>query len=539
MQKNHRTIGPFALTMIGLGSIIGSGWLFGAWKAAKIAGPAALLAWLIGMAAIMIIGFTYAELGAMFPESGGMVRFSQYSHGSFLGFLSSWSSWMAFASVVAIEAEASVQYMSSWPWAWAAWTKDLVVNGQLSALGLLFTALLVGIYFLFNYWTVELFAKSNTIITIFKFLIPALTIIGLLTSGYHPGNFTQYGGFMPNGFSSVLTAVASSGIVFAFLGFQSTINLAGEVKNPNRTVPISIFGSILLAGIIYLFLQFAFIGSVPANLLTKGWAGIDLKSPFADLALILGLNWLAIVLFADAFVSPSGTGMAYTATTARIVYGMEQNHTFPKIFGRLHPKYGAPRPALWLNLVLALIFAFIFRGWGSLADIISTATVITFIVAPISVMSLRRTASHLNRPLKIKGLNIIAPVAFVVSTLILYWSSWPINGEVILIMLVGLPVYFYFQGKNKNLRQEIKGGLWFVVYLVFYSIIAYFGSDKFGGHNVIPYGLDMVIVVLTSLAFYAWGTRSGWVNEYLKEAEKINETTLEKRHGHNDLEKAL
>jgi amino acid transporter len=536
MQNNHRTIGPFALTMIGLGSIIGSGWLFGAWKAAKIAGPAALLAWLIGMAAIMIIGFTYAELGAMFPESGGMVRFAQYSHGSFLGFLSSWSSWMAFASVVAIEAEASVQYMSSWPWAWAKWTKDLVVNGQLSGLGLFFTAVLVTVYFLFNYWSVEVFAKSNTIITVFKFVIPALTIIGLLTSGYHSENFTHYGGFMPNGFSSVLTAVATSGIIFAFLGFQSTINLAGEAKNPNRTVPISIFGSILLAGVIYLFLQYAFIGTVPAKMLTNGWAGIDLKSPFADLALFLGLNWLAIVLFADAFVSPSGTGMAYTATTARIVNGMEANHTFPKVFGHLHPKYGAPRPALWLNLVVALIFAFMFRGWGSLADIISTATVITFIIAPISVMSLRRTATEFNRPLKIKGLNIIAPFAFVLSTLILYWSSWPINGEVFLIMLVGLPIYFYYQGKNKNLWAELKGGLWFVVYLVFYAIIAYFGSSKFGGHNAIPYGIDMIVVSLSSLVFYAWGTRSGWVNEYLKEAKKVNDTTRESDHA--DLKKA-
>ena len=70
MQALNRKIGTFALTMTGVGSIIGSGWLFGAWKAAKVAGPAAIFAWILGMGAILLIGLTYAELGAMFPVSG-------------------------------------------------------------------------------------------------------------------------------------------------------------------------------------------------------------------------------------------------------------------------------------------------------------------------------------------------------------------------------------------------------------------------------------------------------------------------------------
>ena len=119
MQNLNRKLGTFALTMTGVGSIIGSGWLFGAWKAAKVAGPAAIFAWILGMAAILLIGLTYAELGAMFPLSGGAVRYAQYSHGSLAGFMAGWANWIAIVSVIPIEAEASVQYMSSWPWHWA------------------------------------------------------------------------------------------------------------------------------------------------------------------------------------------------------------------------------------------------------------------------------------------------------------------------------------------------------------------------------------------------------------------------------------
>ncbi len=115
----RREVGGGALLFAGIGSVIGSGWLFGAWRAAQLAGPGAIWAWIIGALAILCIAVSYAELGAMFPESGGAVRYGHYSHGSLVGFLTGWAAWIAIVSVIPVEAEASVQYMSSWPWTWA------------------------------------------------------------------------------------------------------------------------------------------------------------------------------------------------------------------------------------------------------------------------------------------------------------------------------------------------------------------------------------------------------------------------------------
>lgn len=98
--------------------------------------------------------------------------------------------------------------------------------------GLGFASVLLIIYFLLNYWTVNLFSKANSLITIFKIIIPGLTIGALLFTGFHGGNFTSGSSIAPNGWASVLTAVATSGIVFAFNGFQSPINMAGEAKIP-------------------------------------------------------------------------------------------------------------------------------------------------------------------------------------------------------------------------------------------------------------------------------------------------------------------
>src|SRR5579859_4490359 len=392
----RREVGAIALMFTGLGSIIGSGWLFGAWRAAQLAGPGAIYAWIIGAVVILFVALTYAELGAMFPESGGAVRYGHYSHGTLVGFVAGWAAWIAIVSVIPVEAEASVQYMSSWPWGWAQHLYVHAANGQgeLSVAGLSIAAVLVVIYFLFNFWSVKVFAGANSAITFFKLIVPAGTAIALMGSGFHWENFRLgvHGGPHVGNVASILTAVATSGIVFSYNGFQSPVNLAGEARHPGRSVPFAIFGSIALSTVVYLMLQVAFLGSVAPEHLGEGWAALEYSSPFAQLALALNLNWLAILLYADAFVSPSGTGSTYTATTARMIYAMERSGTVPEVFGRVHPRYGIPRPAMWFNLAVSFVFLFFFRGWGKLAAVISVATIITYLVVPISVIVLRCTA---------------------------------------------------------------------------------------------------------------------------------------------------
>ncbi|MGG1366056.1 APC family permease [Priestia megaterium] len=524
MNNLHRKMGTFSLMMVGLGSIIGSGWLFGAWRAAQIAGPAAIASWIIGMVVILFIALSYSELGSMFPEAGGMVKYTQYSHGSFLGFIAAWANWIAIVSVIPVEAVASVQYMSSWPWEWAKWTGSLVENGILTGKGLAIATGLLIIYFLLNYWTVGLFSKANSLITVFKIVIPGLTIGALLFAGFHGGNFSSAGGVAPNGWASVLTAVATSGIVFAFNGFQSPINMAGEAKNPGRSIPIAVVGSILIATVIYVLLQIAFIGAVNPSEIVKGWSHLNFNSPFADLAIALNINWLVIVLYADAFVSPSGTGITYTATTSRMIYGMEKNKYLPNILGRVHPLYGVPRQAMFFNLFVSFIFLFLFRGWGILAEIISVATLISYLTGPITAMTLRKTGTDLYRPLRIKGLNVIAPLGFIFASLTLYWARWPLTGQVLFIILIGLPIYFYYQAKSKwkGFAQNFRAGVWMIVYLLCMMTISWIGSEKFGGLNIIKYGWDMGLIAIVALFFYAWALKSGYKTEYLKEAINVN-----------------
>jgi amino acid transporter len=512
----RRDVGAVALMFTGLGSIIGSGWLFGAWRAAQLAGPGAIYAWIIGAVVILFVALTYAEQGAMFPESGGAVRYGHYSHGSLVGFVAGWAAWIAIVSVIPVEAEASVQYMSSWPWEWAHALYVHAANGQgeLTFGGLSIAAVLVVMYFLLNFWSVKVFADTNSAITFFKLIVPAATAIALMCTGFHWENFHVgiHGGPYVGNAAAILTAVATSGIVFSYNGFQSPVNLAGEARDPGRSVPFAIFGSIALSTVVYLLLQTAFLGAVAPDHLHEGWAALEYSSPFAQLALALNLNWLAILLYTDAFISPSGTGSTYTATTARMIYAMEVSGTIPKVFGRVHPRCGIPRPAMWFNLAVSFIFLFFFRGWGKLAAVISVATIITYLVVPISVMVLRRTAPDLHRPLRVWGLPVLAPLAFVLATLMLFWARWPHTGQIMLLLILPLPVYLYYQAKANwsDFARQLRGAWWLFAYLVAITVLSWAGSKEFEGHGYIGYGWDQLCVAATALIFYVWGVRSGW-----------------------------
>src|SRR5271168_495952 len=527
----RREVGTIALMFTGLGSIIGSGWLFGAWRAAQLAGPGAVYAWIIGAVIITFVAITYAELGAMFPESGGAVRYGHYSHGSLVGFVAGWAAWIAIASVIPVEAEASVQYMSSWPWAWAQRLYVHAAHGQgeLSVPGLSICAVLVVLYFLVNFWSVKVFAGTNSTITFFKLIVPAATAIALMCTGFHPGNFRIgiHGGEHITDLASILTAVATSGIVFSYNGFQSPVNLAGEARNPGRSIPIAIFGSLILSTAVYLLLQVAFLGAVAPEHLSEGWGALEYSSPFAQLALALNLNWLALLLYADAFVSPSGTGTTYTATTARMIYAMERSATVPQVLGRVHPRFGIPRPAMWFNLVVSFIFLFFFRGWGKLAAVISVATIITYLVVPISVMVLRRTAPNLHRPLRVPGLPVLAPIAFVLATLMLFWARWPHTGEIMLLLILPMPVYFYYQGRQgwPNFDRHLRASWWLLCYLLVITALSWAGSKEFEGTDHIKYGWDQLCVALAALVFYFWGVRSGWRTPAIETAESKSKNT--------------
>ncbi|MGX0143251.1 amino acid transporter [Staphylococcus saprophyticus] len=514
------------LVLLGLGSLIGSGWLFGAWEASSIAGPAAIISWIIGFVVIGSIAYNYIEIGTMFPQSGGMSNYAQYTHGSLLGFIAAWANWVSLVTIIPIEAVSAVQYMSSWPWEWAKFTSGLMDGSTISNAGLFAVFVIIIIFSLLNYWSVKLLTSFTSLISVFKLGVPLLTIIMLIISGFDTGNYGHsVGTFMPYGSAPIFAATTASGIIFSFNAFQTIINMGSEIQKPEKNIARGIAISLTLSAILYIVLQSTFITSMPTEMLHEnGWSGINFNSPFADMAILLGLNWLAILLYMEAVVSPFGTGVSFVAVTGRVLRAMEQNGHIPKFLGKMNKKYMIPRVAIIFNAIISMVMVSLFRDWGTLASVISTATLVAYLTGPTTVISLRKMAPKMHRPFRANLLKFMAPFSFVMASLAIYWAMWPTTAEVILIIILGLPIYFFYEYKMnwKNTKKQIGGSLWIILYLIVLAFLSFIGSKEFKGMNWIHYPYDFIVIIIIALIFYKIGTSSYFESVYFKRAKKIN-----------------
>src|SRR5713226_5755412 len=262
-------------------SIIGSGWLFASLFAAQAAGTAAILGWVIGGVAVIILALVHAELGAMYPVAGGTARFPHFAYGSIAGISFGFFSWVQAITVAPIECYAVFTYLSYYHQFYNTST------GRITGLGFGLTVVLMAIFTAVNFLAMRAFSKVNSAITWWKVAIPVLAIIVLLFK-FHSGNFTAGGvGFFPGGIRGLTAALPVSGIIFAYSGFEQADQLAGEIKDPGRNLPRAIIIAVLIGTLVYCLLQVAFIGAMPANQLTHGFAGITntgiLAGPFAGL----------------------------------------------------------------------------------------------------------------------------------------------------------------------------------------------------------------------------------------------------------------
>lgn len=523
-----KKISLFSIIMLTLSSIIGSGWLFGSGMAAQIAGPAAIIAWILGGVIIGVIALNYIELGTMFPASGGMSQYAAFSHGTLLGFIAGWANWISLLTIIPIEAVAAVQYMSSWPWAWANWTRGFVAHGNVTNQGLVIVFLFMLAFTLLNFWSLKLLTSFTSLIALFKMAIPLLTILILFFTGFHSDNFAQTAGFMPAGSAAIFTATTSAGIIFSYNAFQTTINMGDEIEHPEKNIFRGIVISFGISMVIYTLLQVAFIGAVPSHqLVISGWKGIDFQSPFADIAILLNLNWWADVLYLDAFVSPFGTGVSFVATTSRALAAMTTTRHLPTFLGKLSQKYRTPRRSMVVNLFLGLIMVIGFRNWGALSNVISTSTLIAYLTGPVTLISFRRMAPDWKRPFKLKGAHFLAPLAYLLASLAIYWAKWPTTIEVFGVIALGLIFYIYYEfrqpaGKQK-VFQSFKGARWLVFELLWLTIMSLIGSQQFGGNDWLPYPTDFGMVLVGSLGCYLLGVHDAYASDETEYGHSLNE----------------
>ena len=494
-QRLNRGVGFFGLLWSSTGSLIGSGWLFGALTATTIAGPSALIGWVVASAIVLVLALIHAELGGMFPVAGGTSRFPHYAFGSLAGGTFGWMAYIQAAAVAPIEVLAAVQYLSSAHWASSFYDAS---HGTLHGAGWAVAIGLLLFFVVLNALGVQWFARINNGLTVWKVLIPLLTVIVFVTTSFHASNFTAGGGFFVHGaaLKSIMIGIPTGGIVFSLLGFEQAVQLAGEAKNPQRDVPRAVIISILIGCAVYILVQIAFIGALNPALLANGHTWTSLanpghsvalqqlnKAPFYSVAKVAGLAWLAVLLRIDAVVSPTGTGLIYVTSSSRISYGLGRNGYVPQAFERTTQRH-VPMVGIAVAFVLGCLFLLPFPSWAKMVNLVTEATVLMYAGAPLALGALRLQKPGLKRPFDLHGEQIWAPVGFVCANLIVYWAGWTTYSTLMVALLIGYLLFWLsatFKLNDNTPRIDWQAAPWLAAYLIGMGLIAYFGTFGPGG----------------------------------------------------------
>ncbi len=489
----HRQVGLRGMTLVSLGSIIGSGWLFGALGAASLAGGGgSLLTWIIAALVLGLLALVHAELGSTYPVSGGTARFPFMAFGGLGGFTGGWMAWIQAVTIAPIEVEASMSHLEAkFPGGFHVYT----ATGTLTLAGVLWGLLFMAFFTIVNTLGVKWLAETNSIAMIWKLAIPTTTIFALLFTSFHSGNFTAGGGWAPYGAHGILAAL-SAGVIFAAEGFEQSIQIGGETKNPQKNIPRALLIAMAVGTVFYLLLDFAFVGSLnPANLV-HGWTqpipGVAKLGPYISLTTQAGLGWLATLLVIDAVVSPGGTGLVYLGTSSRLSYGLGRNGYFPKIISRINAR-GVPIVSIAICFVVGMLTFLPFPDWFGLVGLITSATVIMYAMAPLALSALRKQDPDRPRGYRLPAARVLSPLAFIAANIVVYVSGYSTIFWLDMFILVGFLIFGLYQASlpaDKRTILDLKSAWWILPWLGALLVLSWLG--RYDGSPTKVFGLNLV-----------------------------------------------
>jgi len=506
-RRLRRDIGAVSLLFTSLGSIIGSGWLLAASTSSRTAGPAVLIAWVVGSLALIVLALIHGELGGAYPVAGGLSRFPHYAYGSLAGFAFGWMAWLGSVAIAPAEVLAMLTLFSTI-------VPGLTTSAMvLTPIGVVISVLLMAVFTVVNAVGVRWMSRANTAATWWKLAIPVLTVFVLIAVSFHPANLVARGGFAPFGPAAVLLSLGT-GVIFALGGFEQAVQLAGESRNARRNVPIAAIGATALGAVVYILLQVAFILALRPGDLSRGWAfaGFDIQGfagPFPALALALGLPWLAVLLFSDAFISPGGTALLYTAGSARLAFGLSRNGSIPGVWQRLSLR-GVPLVGLLTSFVVGIVLFLPFPSWTAIIGLITSAMVMAYAAAPLALAALRRQQPERPRPYRTPAAELLAPLGFAIANLIVYWTGWNTVWKLDLLVAVGFVVLALTRVTGtggSRLRLDWRPSLWLWPWLAGLAVLSYVGPAPFGVRGWIPFGPDVLVVAAFSVGIYLLALR--------------------------------
>lgn len=483
-----RHLGPWNLTFLGIGAVIGAGiFVLTGQAAAQYAGPAIVLSFVISGLACAFAGLCYAEFASMIPIAGSAYTYSYATLGEFLAWIIGWDlilEYLFAASTVAVgwsgyvvsfledfnihipahfSAATGTVLLNVPERGWIQQTPQLIemlhkqginaaVLPHLTAwvnIPAMFIVALIGILLVIG---IRESANFNNVMVITKLSV----IVLFITLGFFFVKYANWTPFIPKntgesghfGWSGVLRGAGV--IFFAYIGFDAVSTAAQETKNPQRDMPVGIMGSLGISTILYILVAIVLTGIV-------SYTTLNVSDPIAVGVNAMGKSmfWLRPIIKMAAIAGLSSVVLVMLMGQPRIFYSMSRDGLLPEVFSKVHPKFKTP----YLSTILTCFVAMIIAGTlpiSILGELVSIGTLLAFAIVSISILVLRKTRPDLHRPFKTPWVPVIPVLGALVC--FIQMASLPLDTWIRLFvwMGIGFIIYFSYSRKHSHARKKAK-----------------------------------------------------------------------------------
>ncbi|MDX2059771.1 MAG: amino acid permease [Gemmatimonadales bacterium] len=459
-QGLKRVLGPFSLTLLGIGAIIGTGiFVLTGTVAAQNAGPAVVLSFVLAGVASIFAALCYAEFAALVPIAGSAYTYGYATLGELFAWIIGWDLVLEYALSATTVAIGWSGYVVSFlghigipipaQLSAAAGTEVTLADG--STVTAVFNLPAVVIVILVTALLVRGMKESARVNDVIVFVKVAVVLLFILfawraidPANWHPfipANTGHRENFGPSGI------IAGAGIVFfAYIGFDAVSTAAQEAKNPQRDMPIGIIASLLICTVLYIIVSAIATGVVP-------YGELNVPDPIAKVADAAGLGWMTRVIELGAIAGLSSVILVQLMGQARVFWSMANDGLLPPIVNRIHPKFRTP----WITQIVLGVLVALPAGFLSVreaASLVSIGTLLAFAIVCSAVLVLRRREPGLHRPFKTPLVWLVAPLGIASCFYLMYFLPWRTWERLLIWLAVGMVIYFGYGRAHSKLARR-------------------------------------------------------------------------------------
>jgi basic amino acid/polyamine antiporter, APA family len=455
-----RALGALNLTMLGIGAIIGTGiFVLTGTVAAQNAGPAVVLSFILAGVASIFAALCYSEFASLVPMAGSAYTYGYATLGEFIAWIIGWDLVLEYALGSVTVAIGWSGYVVSFlrdigvhvPYALSAARGTLVTLPDGSTVTALFNlpaVVIIAVVTSLLIIGIRESANVNNVIVFVKVGVVLLFIVGAA----HAINPENWKPFVPAptgvrgefGWSGIMTG---AGIVFfAYIGFDAVSTAAQEAKNPQKDMPISIIGSLLVCTALYIAVSAIATGIVP-------YRDLDVPDPIALAADRAGLGWMATLIKLGAIAGLSSVILVMLLGQSRVFWTMSRDGLLPEFVNKIHPKFQTP----WITSIVTGVGVAIFSALLTVREagsLVSIGTLLAFVIVSIGVLVLRIREPNLPRVFKTPAVWFVAPMGALSALYLMAALPWRTWERLLIWMGIGLVVYFAYGYRHSKLGQR-------------------------------------------------------------------------------------